>query len=97
MHHEFLCQERKTSVVEKQLLVPPSWQCTSSCIATDSWLFGQHEHNCVPGQFLEVATVLEQCINARGESDGKIYSPQARRQVGFSVPAYISQNTQLLS
>jgi hypothetical protein len=24
MHHEFLCQERKTSVVEKQLLVPPS-------------------------------------------------------------------------
>jgi hypothetical protein len=32
--------------VEKQLLVPPAWQCASSCIAIDSWLFGQHEHNC---------------------------------------------------
>jgi hypothetical protein len=40
------CQERKTSVVEKQLLVPPSWQWASPCIATDSRPFGQHEHNC---------------------------------------------------
>jgi hypothetical protein len=32
------CQEKKTAVVEKQLLVPPSWQCVSSCITTDSWL-----------------------------------------------------------
>jgi hypothetical protein len=40
------CQEKITSVLDKQLLVPPSWQCTSSCIATDSWLFGQHAHNC---------------------------------------------------
>jgi hypothetical protein len=32
--------------VEKKLLVPPSWLCASSCIATDSWLFGQCEHNC---------------------------------------------------
>jgi hypothetical protein len=38
--------KRKTSVVEKQLLVPPSWQSVSSCISTDSWLFGEHEHNC---------------------------------------------------
>jgi hypothetical protein len=40
------CQEKKTSVVNKQLLVPPSWQCTSSCIATDLPLLGQHERNC---------------------------------------------------
>jgi hypothetical protein len=40
------CQEKKTSVVEKLLLTPPSWQCAGSCIATDSWLFGQHEYNC---------------------------------------------------
>jgi hypothetical protein len=31
--------------VEKQLLIPPSW-CASSCIATDSRLFGQHRHIC---------------------------------------------------
>jgi hypothetical protein len=32
--------------VKKQLLVPPSWYCASSCIATDLWLFGQHKVNC---------------------------------------------------
>jgi hypothetical protein len=30
----------------EQLLVLPSWQCASSFIATDSWLFVQHEHSC---------------------------------------------------
>jgi hypothetical protein len=40
------CQEKNTSVVDKQLLVPPSWQCANSCIATDLWLFGQHKHTC---------------------------------------------------
>jgi hypothetical protein len=33
-------QEKKTSVLEIQLLVPPSRQCAISCIATDLW------HNC---------------------------------------------------
>jgi hypothetical protein len=46
------CQEKKTSAVEKQLLVPPSWRYASSCIATDSWLFGQHKHNCAPSATL---------------------------------------------
>jgi hypothetical protein len=40
------CHEKKTSVVDKQLLVPPSGQCTSSCIATDLPLFCQHDCNC---------------------------------------------------
>jgi hypothetical protein len=39
-------KEKKTSVVEKQLLVPPSRQYARSFIATESWLFGQHKHNC---------------------------------------------------
>jgi hypothetical protein len=38
----------KTSVVEKQLLLTPSWRRAHACIATDSWLFGQHEHTVLP-------------------------------------------------
>jgi hypothetical protein len=40
------CQEEKTSAVEKQRLVSPSWQCASWCIVTDSWLFGQRTQLC---------------------------------------------------
>jgi hypothetical protein len=45
------CQEEKSSVV-KQLLVPPSWQCASLCIVTDSLIFCQHEHNCTSSAIL---------------------------------------------
>jgi hypothetical protein len=49
------CQEKKTSVVEKQLWFLHHDKCASSCTATDSWLFGQHEHNCASS-----ATLLTQ-------------------------------------
>jgi hypothetical protein len=44
--HISYCQDKKTTVVKKQLLVLQSWQCTSSCVATDMRHFGQHKHNC---------------------------------------------------
>jgi hypothetical protein len=42
------CKEKKTSVVEKQLLGPPSWQCASSCNATDSWLLANTNTTVLP-------------------------------------------------
>jgi hypothetical protein len=37
-------QQKRTPVVGKQLLGPPTWQCASSCIASDSLLFGFQSH-----------------------------------------------------
>jgi hypothetical protein len=36
----------KRKCQEQQLLVPPLWQCASSCITNDLWLSGQHKHKC---------------------------------------------------